>query len=190
MAPACKPKQLRASVSKGEKTKVGFYNLLPLLRWTQYLIPHRMQNCKKIVLIQYQNLHKCSVKRPVSLAWPLHTQGAGTSTGDTAVHTYRDRNTTIEIELCKQYRGENNLGREQIHRTTQEGNGSKQKAGSCTSNSRRSSEREISQESNAGSEALHWMVPSENNNRNQQNYCCKWIHFFWRQIADLHHTPI
>lgn len=70
-----------------------------------------MQNCKKIALIQYQNLHKCSVKRPVSLAWPLHIQSAGTST---AVHTYRDRNTTIEIELCKQYSRENNMGREQI----------------------------------------------------------------------------
>lgn len=43
-------------------------NLLPLLRWTHMLgTPHYMVNCKKIVLIQYQNLHTFHVKRPASL---------------------------------------------------------------------------------------------------------------------------
>lgn len=105
--------QLRASVSKGEQTRVGFYNLLPLLRWTQYLTPHRMQNCKKIVLIQYQNLHKCSVKRPVSLAWSLHVQSAGTSTGVTAVHTYRE----IGIQQLK-LNSANNMARKQHENRT------------------------------------------------------------------------
>lgn len=110
-----------------------------------------MQNCKKIVLIQYQNLHKCSVKRPVSLAWPLHIQSAGTSTGVTAVHTYRE----IGIQQLK-LNSANNIGEKTtwkedrqlsglgvISESTQEGNGSKQKAGFCISNSRRSSERGV-----------------------------------------------
>lgn len=47
MAPACKPKQLRASVSKGEQTRVGFYNLLPLLRWTHTWYPIVCRTVKK-----------------------------------------------------------------------------------------------------------------------------------------------
>lgn len=40
----------------------------------------------------------------------------------------------------------------------------------------------------AGSEASHWMVPSENNNRNQQNYCCKLTHFFFFLKTDSRFT--
>lgn len=119
-----------------------------------------MQNCKKIVLIQYQNLHKCRVKRPVSLAWPLHTQSAGTSAGVTAVHTHRDRNTTIGIELCKQYRGENNMAREQTavwaggysrnHAMVQN-----RRLGSAFPTQGEAVNGSFARESNAGSEALH-----------------------------------
>ena len=70
----------------------------------------------------------------------------------------------------------------------QEGNGLKCKTNG-TSNWSRRSKQEFCWEISAGSEALYWMVPSKNNNRNQSNCCCEltrlgffWFFvFFWRQ---------
>lgn len=78
----------------------------------------------------------------------------------------------------------------------QEGNGLKCKTNG-TSNWSRRSKQEFCWEISAGSEALYWMVPSKNNNRNQSNCCCELTRlgfffgflFFSEDSRFLHHTP-
>lgn len=150
-----------------------------------------MRNCKKIVLIQYQNLHKSSVKRPVSLKLaPAHTYCRHKYMFYIFSYIYIYR--YIGIQQFKFNYANNMYGRKQHIKATDDCLGwvihiRNYARVQCLKNGRLDSAfptqgdgttRSFAQESNAGSEASHRMVPSKNNNRNQYNYCCKLTHFF------------